>query len=133
MVQDVRLGDVEAARRIQTYVRALQQGVTTCPLVQRSLDIITGSLNAQQPPAHGNSVVPTTAASSTTTRDHMAVTAEIVTARNYLPAFPYRDLQVDMYADAAQLAAMDIDAFSLLDSFPEHHLDNVTGEWYMPS
>ncbi len=112
MVQDVKLGDLEATRRIQTYVRALTQGVTTCPLVQRSLDIITNSLRSR----------PTYIAPQEDGVDAVS--------RNYLPAFPYREMQID-FAEA-QLGPMDIDAFSMLDSFPEQHLDHVT-EWYMPS
>ena len=118
MVQDVKLGDVEAARKIQTYVRALQQGVTNCPLVQRSLDIITNSLQSPHP--------------HLTPREENSNTGhESLMSRNYLPAFPYRDMQVEY--SQAQIGTMNLDAFSMLDNFPENHLDSVTGEWYMPS
>ncbi len=118
MVQDVKLGDLEASRKIQTFLRALKQGVMSCPLVQRSLDIINTSLHTEKPyyaPAEDNSAA-----------------AEALMTRNYLPAFPYRDLQVDYVSGAPPMGAMDLDAFSLLDCFPENHIDNIPGEWYMP-
>src|SRR3569833_1403615 len=159
LVQDVKLGDVEAARKIQTYIRALRQGVTTCPLEQRSLAIITGSLRAepaQRPPP--SSYVPSGAGGRRLSEDdddddegigdeeeaggQRVVDATAGSAggdaagRNYLPAFPYRDMQLGAGGpygtEAAQLGNMDLDGVSLLDCFPENHLDHVTGEWYMP-
>ena len=51
--------------------------------------------------------------------------------RNYLPAFPYRDVQVD-YTNVGDFAIMDLDSFSLLDCFPENHIMEGTSEWYNP-
>ena len=117
MVPDVKRGDVAASRTIQTYIRALQQAVTTCPVVQRSLDIITSGL--QVPQAHE------------TTRSGDENGSETVHGQNYLPAFPYRDAQAN--TAETQAGGVDLDAFSFLDCFPENHLDNVTGEWYLPT
>lgn len=126
IVPDAKAGDLAADARLQTYLRALREGKTTCPLVDRSLDIITSSLNSKDPYTSPSSVeqnrADTTAMAS----------GDILMGRNYLPAFPYRDMQVDFSGDP-QFVGMDVDPFSLLDSFPENHLDSVTGEWYMPS
>ena len=114
MIQDVKAGDLDASAKMSTFLRALKKGVTTCPVVQRSLDIINNSL--QSPLAELPSSVIDTAEGLT---------------RNYLPAFPYRDAQVD-YTNVENFGTMDLDAFSLLDCFPENHIVEGTSEWYMP-
>jgi len=119
MIQDVKAGDVDASAKMGTFLRALKGGITTCPVVQRSIDIINNSLHTEAPgfPSADDST-----------------SAESLMTRNYLPAFPYRDAQVD-YTNEANFGSMDLDAFNstLLDCFPENHLDNVTSEWYLPS
>ncbi|OAA55544.1 Transcription factor [Niveomyces insectorum RCEF 264] len=196
MVQDVKLGDEAASRKIQTFLRALRLGVTSCPLVQRSLDIITESLRGQPagggppPQTAGNSgnnninnntrssssnssssggdgndtsdgsngngngnlnVINNTSSGNSGNILSTTINADAATAtgatqapglppdallmRNYLPAFPYYNTQIDLdgaVGDPYNMAAMDIDAFSLLECFPENHLDNATAEWYMP-
>jgi hypothetical protein len=52
-------------------------------------------------------------------------------SRNYLPAFPYVDAQID-YASLGQGAGLTLEGFAQLDSFPEDHLDNITAAWYIP-
>ncbi len=116
MTHDVKAGDVTAGRKMQTFLRALQQGISTCPLLQRSLDIITNSLHADVAPA---------ATAQTSFND--------ITA-NYLPAFPYLDPTVrhDLESQPTTFTGMELDAFSFLDSFPENNIDIATGAWYLP-
>jgi hypothetical protein len=112
MIQDVKACDLDASAKMGTFLRALKGGVTTCLVVQRSLDIINNSL--QTPLAELPSSINDTAE-----------------GRNYLPAFPYRDAQVD-YTNVGDFATIDLDSFSLLDCFPENHIMDGTGEWYIP-
>lgn len=120
MMQDVKKGDFEAHVKMQTFLQALRQGITTCPVVQRSLDIITNGLRSE------SMTVPLASCEVPTDQSTMA--------RNYLPAFPYRDLDVDCGVDFGQ-SSMDLDGFSLLDCFPEVQYDNMGtgGEWFLPS
>jgi len=113
MIQDVKAGDVEASAKMRTFLRALKGGIKTCPIVQRSLDIINNSLHS-----------PLEAQPSTT------IELAEGTMRNYLPAFPYRDMEVDY--NVGTFGATDLDAFSMLDCFPENHIVGGTGEWYVP-
>lgn len=118
MIKDVKAGDVEASNKMQTFLRALKQGTRTCPLLQRSLDIIDNSLHSETPrfaQANGNA------------------TADNLTAANYLPAFPCVDFPVThTFTTDSNLSGMDLESFSLLDSFPEQHVNIDTGEWYLP-
>lgn len=41
MVQDVAAGDLETNMKILTFLEVLKEGTTTCPIVQRCLDIST--------------------------------------------------------------------------------------------
>jgi len=120
VTHDVKAGDVDASRKMQTFLRALQQGTATCPLLQRSLDIINNCLRTSPAPYAGD-----TPAEDTLN----AITGD------YLPAFPYLDLQVgaDSSNQTMDLSVMDLDGFSLLDSFPENHIGTSTAEWYLPS
>jgi hypothetical protein len=128
MTHDVKTGDLEAGRKMQTFLRALRHGMVTCPLLQRSLHIITNSLHSENPrsslDATGTSISSNT---NPVANNHMA--------SNYLPAFPYMDLQVGNSFNASgsiNLPGMDLDAFSMLDCFPENHIDTATAEWYIP-
>ena len=125
LVQDVKLGDVVAVRKVQTYIRALRQGVTTCPLIQRSLDIITSSLHSSEArvTVHGSGGPGPGGPGGHIKSDPADV------GRNYLPAFPYPQVQID----PAETSTVDVDAFSFLDCFPENYLDHVAGGWTMPS
>ncbi|KFY89941.1 hypothetical protein V500_05394 [Pseudogymnoascus sp. VKM F-4518 (FW-2643)] len=114
MVQDVKSGELEAKVKMSTFLRALKGGLKTCPILQRSIDIISNSLQGSQ------SWVP-----------EIDNSAPDNSGRNYLPAFPYRDAQMDP-SNETNYSFIDLDAFALLDSFPENHIDAVTGEWYLP-
>lgn len=114
IIQDVKGGDQVASRKMETFLRALKGGLSTCPVVQRSLDIINSSL--QKPiSAPSQSIGPS---------------AESL-AQSYLPAFPNHNPQVDL-ATGTNLSTSDLDAFNFLDCFPENHIDMDLGEWYLP-
>ncbi|CAK7216506.1 hypothetical protein SCUCBS95973_002821 [Sporothrix curviconia] len=256
LVQDVKQGcDAAAAAKIQTFLRALRLGVASCPLVRRSLDIITASLGSTAaaaadkedvvvveaseasessvaslpsssssssssseapmlppqpppppPPQHQHqhqqqqplpavmveppSLMADTPAppplhnASSSAQDTLPVVPSPLLMRNYLPAFPYYQTQMDFFdavggggsggslpvdttppmnnnsnnnnnmggmpqsmaggsgmpgngighdAYDPYPTAMDIDAFSLLDCFPENQFDSATAAaWYMP-
>jgi len=121
MIHDVKAGDTDATQKMQTFLRALQQGTTTCPILQRSLDIINNCLKADPNPYTGNVPRPEDAFNALN--------------GNYLPAFPYLDLQhgADSSDQAVDLNFMDLDGFSLLDSFPENHIGTTPAQWYPPS
>ena len=121
MMQDMKAGDFEASIRMQTFLRALRQAIETCPVVQRSLDIITNGLKSE-------SVKPAEKVAGDTSRDSLA-------ARNYLPAFPYRNTELGFEEDP-NAGGMDLDAFSFLDCFPENNFYNLNGDgmgdWFLP-
>lgn len=121
MVQDVKKGDLEANIKMMTFLQLLRQGTTTCPVVQRSLDIITNGLRSDTTPAP--QVGLDTAAADQTPWP-----------RSYLPAFPYRGPGFDFGAGLTQ-GGMDLDGFSLLDCFPETQYDNTSsgGGWFFPA
>lgn len=117
MVQDVKVGDVHAGIMMQTFLRALKQGQRTCPLLQRSMEIINNGLRSEMPRFTSTNGQPD---------------PDNLLTRNYLPAFPYRDFQME-FSHANQMSGgMDLDSFSLLDSYPENHIDTGIGSWYMP-
>lgn len=115
MVQDVKAGDLEARGKINTFLRALKGGLKTCPIVQRSIDIINNGLSK----------------SGRSRTINVEETPPTNIMRNYLPAFPYGDNQANI-ADDNSYNLTDLDSFALLDSFPENHIDAVGGEWYLP-
>lgn len=115
MIKDVKAGDLEANGKMKTFLRALKQGTNTCPLTQRSLDIINNNLQFNTPRRPSLNGIPTTEGTAMT---------------NYLPAFPYLGLDVRTESLDRNPTGMDLDGFSLLDSFPEQHIDAATGGWY---
>ncbi|KAI1852034.1 hypothetical protein JX265_008161 [Neoarthrinium moseri] len=117
MVQDAKAGDSLASRKKDTFLRALNTAAKTCQLIQRSLDIIMDSLNAETP-------------SITPAKPHPAT--ENLLNRHYLPAFPYRDTHMNINPSAT-VDGVDINGPSMLDCFPEQHMASSTGDWYMPS
>ncbi len=114
MVQDVKAGELDAEGRMNTFIRALKGGLTTCPIVQRSIDIIKNALHSgHSKPMKLHEIGP----------DSLM--------RRYLPAFPYGDAQMNTSNETAH-SFVDLDAFALLDSFPENHIHAATGEWGLP-
>lgn len=117
IVPDVKAGDLEASTKMQTFLRALHGGVATCPLVQRSIDIITNSLDPEREELE--------------TPRGPAAPAEDVASGRYLPAFPFPDTQ-SAFSVEPTVGGLDLDAFTLLDCFPEYHTTSAEAEWYMP-
>ncbi|KAK9318917.1 fungal-specific transcription factor domain-containing protein [Lipomyces orientalis] len=116
IIQDVQAGDLDATKKMSTFLRALKGGCTTCPVVQRSIDIIKNSLQ-------------NLAVNSQAQTDNAIAASHRM---SYLPAFPHHNWQVDPMNDG-NLGIMDSDTFLLLDCFPENHIDTGSSEWYMPS
>ncbi|KUJ07656.1 uncharacterized protein LY89DRAFT_631273 [Mollisia scopiformis] len=114
LIQDVKAGDLDADAKMKTFHRALKGGVLTCPVVQRSIDIINNSLkNSTQ----------SSGSDRESHRDGFL--------RNYLPAFPYSD-NYSEFPGYADLGITDFDA-NLLECFPENHIDiNLANEWEWP-
>ena len=119
-MQDIKTGDEGAQSKMQTFLKALQEGITTCPIVQRSLDIITDGLRG-----------PLSAPSQS--QPSGVLTGSLYQERNYLPAFPYPNMDTDhsMYTSHG---AADTDNFPLLDCFPETLYDGLGSEsdWFFP-
>jgi hypothetical protein len=155
LVHDVRSGDYGARMKMQTFLRALRLGVKSCPLLARSLAIITHSLppnfahhhDSEASVGHGGVSASGPDFSSAGGAGGLGVPQQHIKResissaeegpglpRNYLPAFPYAgvtDLPVD-YSSVSEGSGLSMEGFALLDSFPENHLDNVTAGWYMP-
>jgi len=111
MIPDVKAGDLEAEAKMRTFRRALNGAITSCPIVQRSIDIINNSLQSDS-----SSLGPTKENTGDGTR-------------NYLPAFPYQS----KYSDEPMFGNVDLDT-SLLESFPENYIDNAMASgWYWPT
>jgi hypothetical protein len=98
---------------MNTFLRALKGAIASCPIEQRSIDIINNSLNSLQPdPADLRPQSDSTVDGS----------------RNYLPAFPYQS----EHSNEAMFGNLEIDS-SLLECFPENHIDNTMSmDWYWP-
>jgi hypothetical protein len=110
MMQDVRSGDLEAGSRMETLLRALRQGRRTCPVLQRSLDIITNGIDANSDTV-GQA------------RPEFSVANDGSTFSNYLPAFPYQDHDTYLGGNLSQ-EAIDFGG-SLLDCYPEAQYANL--------
>lgn len=119
MVHDVNKGDVDA--KMMTFLRALKEGITTCPVVQRSLDIINNGLKSGVNNA-------TQAGLETFNNAH-----DPALAGNYLPAFPYQAPDMAFGADPS-LQSMEFEE-SLLDCFPEAQFADLeaSGTWFFPT
>jgi hypothetical protein len=116
IVQDVKAGDLEAKSKMETFLGALRGGVSTCPLVQRSIDIIT---NSTKPNSRGPDAA------------HLPDISHVNTSTGrYLPAFPFPETQSN-FDHSLGSASMDLDAFTLLDCFPEDHTNITDAEWYL--
>lgn len=118
MMQDVKKGDLNASIKMQTFLQCLQQGTATCPVVQRSIDIITNGLRSDEPTIQAS-------------RPDTAATDRALFASNYLPAFPWNNPSFDFSGDANQ-GGMNVDGFAMLDSFPEAQYDSFgsEGTWF---
>lgn len=111
LVQDVNAENAEAKVKMTTFLRALNECVKTNPIVQRSIDIINNALRN---------------GSKTYTDSEKQVADQ--TFSNCLPAFPYGDVQSHLENDK-QYGSLQLDGFSMLDSFPEFQIDGVSDQW----
>lgn len=123
LMQDVKMGDMNANAKMQTLLRCLEGGTRSCPLIQRSIDIIITNLGSH---VSGHvQHVPTEAP----VRDQAPLAA------NYLlPAFPYQAGDTSFVADLGD-GSMNIDGVSYLDAFPEAQYSNLATDatWFYPS
>jgi hypothetical protein len=121
-IQEAKEGDFEANGKMMTFLEALKQGKTTCPVVQRSLDIINNNL---KPDVDRMPQV----------QSRNASTEEPVITRDYLPAFPYQMHERNHDVEPSQ-QFMTMDGTSL-DCFPEVQyadLDlDMYGTWFLPA
>ncbi len=113
MAQDFKEGDVGAGDKINTFLRALTGSCKTCPGIERSLDIIQNSLTRSSNQETGMGALP----------DERLF--------HSLPAFPHREYDMPE-ADDYLNDLFDINGLSMLDSFPEEHLDITGADWYIP-
>ena len=118
MVHDSNKGNVDA--KMMTFLRALKDGITTCPVVQRSLDIINNGIKSGEKDV-------SQAEPDTFNTDDLAMTG------NYLPAFPYQAPDLTFGSDPFQ-QVMEFDD-SLLDCFPEAQFADLeaSGTWLFPA
>lgn len=113
IAQDVKQDDAIAKSKIETFLRALEGSRRTCPSIQRSIDIIRNSLAKP--------------------------TSESVERRqdpeerlyDFLPAFPHCESHI-LEPDSTFDTTFDLDDLSILDGFPEAHLDFSGTDWYVP-
>ncbi|KAK5046111.1 hypothetical protein LTR84_008568 [Exophiala bonariae] len=113
LIHDVKSGDTIARTRLNTFVRALEGGRSTCPIVQRSLDIITSNLESNK----------------TQELAEPSTTAQILD--NFLPAFPRQLPQASFMPESQPPFAPDSDSHLWLDCFPENNNDLSLEEWYI--
>jgi hypothetical protein len=121
-IQEAKEGDFEANGKMMTFLEALKQGTKTCPVVHRSLDIITNDL---KPDVDRTPQVQSCIASA----------EEPVITRDYLPAFPYQMYERTHDTDPSQqFIAMDE---ASLDCFPEVQYTDLDldmyGTWFLPA
>lgn len=144
---DVKTGDKDASKRMQTFLRALQGGLATCPVLQRSLDIIGNGLK----PDFSTTIPPTRAASpSNNTIDidqllRNVVSGELPAASqtyninstapqvqgttDLLPAFLFP--RSPMTNAVAWHNGFEVpEQMDFLDCFPEARLSGHTDDWF---
>lgn len=99
-----------ATAKLDNFLRALKHGISACPIVQRSLDIITKRLDTE--------------ATEVASKQPGCLSSE---GLGYLPAFPSSDMGFDAFLNG-ELGPMDVDldGFSVLDCFPEAQIDVFT-------
>ncbi|VUC20450.1 unnamed protein product [Clonostachys rosea] len=120
ILEDAKRNKGPASQTLKTYLRALNAGMKTCPLLERSLQIIVKGLNRYP------------ADSSLTFSDHPQPqgVAEVdfhvnsATMNSYIPAFPYLgpDMSMD-FCGGSYLGNQNPDSMSMLDCFPEMQTD----------
>lgn len=115
LIHDVKSGDTIARTRLNTFVRALEGGRSTCPIVQRSLDIIMSNIESSQPQEFTQPATGTQAADA------------------LLPAFPRPLPEASYMPDSQPPVSFDADSHFWLDCFPENNNDLSLEDWYIQS
>jgi hypothetical protein len=108
ILEDAKKDNGAANATMQTYLRALNAGMSRCPLLERSLHIIIKGLKQTNTP-----------------RGQGHLGQQDVTATNsYIPAFPYLDPSTPGNIDMGMyLNANNLDPMAMLDCFPELQTD----------
>ena len=158
LLNDVNAGDREAREGMDTLLRALRGGIATCPVLQRSLDIITNNLRPVKSAAPARASPAGQGQSNAT--DNMPLTAHDLTSdwlgpqhntdmtglfgqqdnsntlgtngnipTSLLPAFLFSDGAGDS-ATSLFGSGLGNDPFSSLDCFPEVRMDSLSSEWF---
>jgi hypothetical protein len=155
LLNDVNAGDREAGEGMHTLLRALRGGIATCPILQRSLDIITNNLRppksglqppSAQPRPQDVQSVPLGAhdlGADWFTQDHTADLSTLFgqheNATTYDPSgtIPTSLLPAFLFSDGANDSAAGLfsgalanDPFSALDCFPENRMDGLSNDWF---
>lgn len=117
-VEDLNDGASGALEGVKTFIRALEGAKVTCPVVQRSLDIIQSSI----------------AQNSTAQLPVMDLPpgrpAQESYTHNTMPAFPYQQIPIDFSGRAEMFAGIDpAVSSSMLNSYPQHYLDMRDEHW----
>ncbi|KAH6954605.1 fungal-specific transcription factor domain-containing protein [Fusarium avenaceum] len=111
VLEDAKNNDGSTHPTMQTFLRALNQGMAKCPLLERSLHIIIKGL--KQAPVY-----------RAPPDQSLSDNAASATINSYIPAFPYlnpvspNDFDMDSY-----LNSMSMDAMASLDCYPELQID----------
>lgn len=136
-LQDYRAGLPDAQRRMQTFLRALTAALTTCPVLQRSIDIINNALN-ERPPAPASTIAPPSLSTLTSAIRNEPIADDPMALFDWgndistqdgrlgsgdpnvlLPAFLFGDSQ----PQPSSWSGVDFGAGTSLDCFPEIQLD----------
>jgi hypothetical protein len=107
---------------LRTFLRALNEGMRRCPLLERSLNIIARSLSRTSPDQHHrppSGVDSRSQHSATTTADTAGEHTNL-----YIPAFPYLDPAMSLdFNMNTHSGNHDLNSIASLDCFPEMWLD----------
>ncbi|CAI6080465.1 unnamed protein product [Clonostachys chloroleuca] len=120
ILEDAKCNKGPASQTLKTYLRALNAGMKTCPLLERSLQIIVKGLNRY----------PSSSSMNLSGHSQSQGVAEVdfhlnaATANSYIPAFPYLgpDMSMD-FCGSSYLGNQNPDSMSMLDCFPEMQTD----------
>lgn len=116
-VEDLNEGCEGAMSRVQTFIRALEGAKTTCPIVQRSLDIIHKNM-LRHSQEHAQMLSP-----------HKGRIPDETLLQHVMPAFPYQQYQIDVVGQP-DVYPLDQSMYSsTLNSYPQHYLDVRDGNW----
>lgn len=117
-VEDLNEGAVGALEGVKTFIRALEGAKVTCPVVQRSLDIIQKSIGQNSTEQLPIMTLPSGGPPQETY------------AHNIMPAFPYQQMPLDFSGRPEMFAGIDpAVSSSMLNSYPQHYLDMRDEHW----